>query len=136
MIGIFDDYRGAGAVKAFIKWRPMKRKAPRWRRSATFLTGKFGKHEPRAVVEFVEELLRMLGRQKLGRHSIASAAGDRRQPEKPNSKQQTEVVHDPAEVVPASSWVPICRVRWGPGDGSAKSRTIGGHGVSAFRGTT
>jgi long-chain acyl-CoA synthetase len=67
VIGIADAYRGEGA-KAFIKLRhgaaPFTLEELR-----AFLTGKLGKHELPAAVEFVEELPRTpVG--KLSRHEL------------------------------------------------------------------
>ena len=67
VIGIPDDYRGE-AAKAFIKLREgATRFTPEELRA--FLTGKVGKHELPAAVEFVEELPRTpVG--KLSRHEL------------------------------------------------------------------
>jgi long-chain acyl-CoA synthetase len=67
VIGIVDDYRGE-AAKAFIKLRAG---ATRFtlEELRTFLTGKLGKHELPAALEFVEELPRTpVG--KLSRHEL------------------------------------------------------------------
>ena len=71
VIGIPDDYRGE-AAKAFIKLRdganPFTLEELR-----AFLTGKLGKHELPAALDFVDELPRTpVG--KLSRHELASAA--------------------------------------------------------------
>ena len=81
VIGIPDDYRGE-AAKAFIKLRadanPFTLDELR-----TFLTGKLGKHELPAAVEFVEELPRTpVG--KLSRHEL------RQQQPPPQAAQQSK----------------------------------------------
>jgi len=67
VIGIPDDYRGE-AAKAFIKLREGA-KPFTLEELRAFLTGKLGKHELPAAVEFVEELPRTpVG--KLSRHEL------------------------------------------------------------------
>jgi long-chain acyl-CoA synthetase len=69
VIGIPDDYRGE-AAKAFIKLRAGA-KPFALEELKTFLTGKLGKHEIPAAVEFVDELPRTaVG--KLSRHELRS----------------------------------------------------------------
>ena len=78
VIGIPDDYRGE-AAKAFIKLRDDARPFP-LEELRSFLTGKLGKHELPAAVEFVTELPRTpVG--KLSRHEL-------RQQTAPAPKQQ------------------------------------------------
>ena len=70
MIGIPDDYRGE-AAKAFITLRP-DAKPFSLDELRAFLTGKLGKHELPAALEFVKELPRTpVG--KLSRHELRSA---------------------------------------------------------------
>jgi len=70
VIGIPDDYRGE-AAKAFIKLRDGA-KAFSIDELRTFLTGKLGKHELPAAVEFLDELPRTsVG--KLSRHELRQA---------------------------------------------------------------
>jgi long-chain acyl-CoA synthetase len=70
VIGIPDDYRGE-AAKAFIKLRDGA-KAFSIDELRAFLTGKLGKHELPAAVEFVDELPRTpVG--KLSRHELRQA---------------------------------------------------------------
>jgi long-chain acyl-CoA synthetase len=67
VIGIPDDYRGE-AAKAFVKLKP---DAPPFTLDElrTFLTGKLGKHELPAALDFVDELPRTaVG--KLSRHEL------------------------------------------------------------------
>jgi long-chain acyl-CoA synthetase len=72
VIGIPDDYRGE-AAKAFIKLRA-DAKLFTLEELRTFLTGKLGKHELPAAVEFVEELPRTpVG--KLSRHELRQQQG-------------------------------------------------------------
>ena len=83
VIGIPDDYRGE-AAKAFIKLRagaePFTLEELR-----AFLTGKLGKHELPAAVDFVDELPRTpVG--KLSRHELRSSNSQR------NNKPHQEVV--------------------------------------------
>jgi long-chain acyl-CoA synthetase len=67
VIGIPDDYRGE-AAKAFITLRPGAQPFT-VDELRTFLTGKLGKHELPAAVEFVKELPRTpVG--KLSRHEL------------------------------------------------------------------
>src|SRR5712672_469594 len=67
VIGIPDDYRGE-AAKAFVKLRA-DAKPFTLDELRTFLTGKLGKHELRAALEFVDELPRTsVG--KLSRHEL------------------------------------------------------------------
>src|ERR1700733_12828382 len=67
VIGIPDDYRGE-AAKAFFKLRPGARQFTLEELKA-FLTGKLGKHEIPAALEFVDELPRTsVG--KLSRHEL------------------------------------------------------------------
>jgi long-chain acyl-CoA synthetase len=67
VIGIPDEYRGEGA-KAFIKLKPGAKTFSNDELRA-FLTGKLGKHELPAAVEFVDELPRTpVG--KLSRHEL------------------------------------------------------------------
>jgi long-chain acyl-CoA synthetase len=69
VIGIPDDYRGE-AAKAFVKLRAGA-KPFTLEELKTFLTGKLGKHEIPAAVEFVDELPRTaVG--KLSRHELRS----------------------------------------------------------------
>ena len=81
VIGIVDDYRGE-AAKAFVKLRagaaPFSLEELR-----AFLTGKLGKHELPAALDFVDELPRTsVG--KLSRHELRNA-----QPaQHPQPKQQ------------------------------------------------
>ena len=78
VIGIPDDYRGE-AAKAFIKLRDDAKPFP-LEELRSFLTGKLGKHELPAAVEFVTELPRTpVG--KLSRHEL-------RQQTAPAPKQQ------------------------------------------------
>ncbi len=71
MIGIPDDYRGE-AAKAFVKLRAAPSRS-RWTNCATFLTGKLGKHELPAALEFVDELPRTpVG--KLSRHELRDSS--------------------------------------------------------------
>jgi long-chain acyl-CoA synthetase len=70
VIGISDDYRGE-AAKAFVKLRAGA-KAFTLDELKAFLTGKLGKHEIPAALEFVDELPRTtVG--KLSRHELRSA---------------------------------------------------------------
>ena len=72
VIGIPDDYRGE-AAKAFIKLRA-DAEVFTLEELRTFLTGKLGKHELPAAVEFVEELPRTpVG--KLSRHELRQQQG-------------------------------------------------------------
>jgi long-chain acyl-CoA synthetase len=67
VIGIPDDYRGE-AAKAFIKLRA-DAKPFALEELRAFLTGKLGKHEIPAAVDFVDELPRTsVG--KLSRHEL------------------------------------------------------------------
>ena len=76
MIGIPDDYRGE-AAKAFIKLRDGAKPFTLDELRA-FLTGKLGKHEIPAAVDFVDELPRTpVG--KLSRHELRSSNRRRRQ---------------------------------------------------------
>jgi long-chain acyl-CoA synthetase len=78
VIGISDDYRGE-AAKAFVKLRA-DAKPFTLEELRAFLTGKLGKHELPAALEFVEELPRTsVG--KLSRHEL-------RQQQAPQPKQQ------------------------------------------------
>jgi long-chain acyl-CoA synthetase len=82
VIGIPDDYRGE-AAKAFIKLRPDARPFTIEELRA-FLTGKVGKHELPAAVEFVDELPRTpVG--KLSRHELRK----QRPSQSASSQQQT-----------------------------------------------
>ena len=68
MIGVPDAYRGE-AAKAFIKLRAGCAAVLARRAARAFLTGKVGKHELPAAVEFVDELPRTpVG--KLSRHEL------------------------------------------------------------------
>ena len=79
VIGIPDDYRGE-AAKAFIKLRTAQSRL-RSKSCSTFLTGKLGKHELPAALDFVDELPRTpVG--KLSRHEL-------RQQKHPNRTVQT-----------------------------------------------
>jgi long-chain acyl-CoA synthetase len=79
VIGIPDDYRGE-AAKAFITLRDGAKPFTADELRA-FLTGKIGKHELPAAVEFVQELPRTpVG--KLSRHEL------RQQQPSPQAKQQ------------------------------------------------
>jgi long-chain acyl-CoA synthetase len=79
VIGIPDDYRGE-AAKAFIKLRGGARPFTLEELKA-FLTGKLGKHEIPAAVDFVDELPRTsVG--KLSRHELRQ-----QQPTQPNQQQ-------------------------------------------------
>jgi long-chain acyl-CoA synthetase len=70
VIGIPDDYRGE-AAKAFVKLRAGA-KAFTLDELKAFLTGKLGKHEIPAALEFVDELPRTsVG--KLSRHELRNA---------------------------------------------------------------
>ncbi|MCK1515259.1 dicarboxylate--CoA ligase PimA [Bradyrhizobium sp. 190] len=81
VIGIPDDYRGE-AAKAFIKLRA-DAKAFTLDELRAFLTGKLGKHEIPAAVDFVDELPRTpVG--KLSRHELRM----QQQPQAAPSKQQ------------------------------------------------
>ncbi|MGY3597669.1 dicarboxylate--CoA ligase PimA [Bradyrhizobium sp. USDA 4341] len=81
VIGIPDDYRGE-AAKAFIKLRDGE-KVFSIDDLRTFLTGKVGKHELPAAVEFVDELPRTpVG--KLSRHELRQ-----QQPKTSQTTQQT-----------------------------------------------
>ena len=82
VIGIPDDYRGE-AAKAFIKLRDGQQPFSNDELRA-FLTGKLGKHELPAAVEFVDELPRTpVG--KLSRHELRQ-----QQPKSsPSTQQQT-----------------------------------------------
>ena len=76
VIGIPDDYRGE-AAKAFVKLRAGA-KPFTLDELRTFLTGKLGKHEIPAAVDFVDELPRTpVG--KLSRHELACSIAARRQ---------------------------------------------------------
>ena len=71
VIGIPDDYRGE-AAKAFIKLRDGA-KSFTLEELRAFLTGKLGKHELPAALDFVDELPRTpVG--KLSRHELRHAA--------------------------------------------------------------
>ena len=63
VIGIPDDYRGE-AAKAFVKLRAGAN-AFTLDELKAFLSGKLGRHEIPAALEFVDELPRTLGRQAL-----------------------------------------------------------------------
>jgi long-chain acyl-CoA synthetase len=79
VIGIPDDYRGE-AAKAFIKLRAGAKPFALEELKA-FLTGKLGKHEIPAAVDFVDELPRTsVG--KLSRHELRQ-----QQPTQPNQQQ-------------------------------------------------
>jgi long-chain acyl-CoA synthetase len=79
VIGIPDDYRGE-AAKAFIKLRAGAEPFALDELKA-FLTGKLGKHEIPAAVDFVDELPRTsVG--KLSRHELRQ-----QQPTQPNQQQ-------------------------------------------------
>jgi long-chain acyl-CoA synthetase len=79
VIGIPDDYRGE-AAKAFVKLRAGA-KPFTLEELKTFLTGKLGKHEIPAALEFVEELPRTsVG--KLSRHELRN-----QQPAQPKQPQ-------------------------------------------------
>jgi long-chain acyl-CoA synthetase len=82
VIGIPDDYRGE-AAKAFVKLRPGARQFTLEELKA-FLTGKLGKHEIPAALEFVDELPRTsVG--KLSRHELRQQQPS---PQTAESKQQ------------------------------------------------
>jgi long-chain acyl-CoA synthetase len=69
VIGVADDYRGE-AAKAFVKLKPGVA-AFTLDELRAFLTGKVGKHELPAALEFVDELPRTaVG--KLSRHELRS----------------------------------------------------------------
>jgi long-chain acyl-CoA synthetase len=79
VIGIPDDYRGE-AAKAFVKLRA-EAKPFTLDELRGFLTGKLGKHELPAALEFVDELPRTpVG--KLSRHEL------RQQQPSPQTKKQ------------------------------------------------
>ena len=117
VIGIPDDYRGE-ASKAFIKLRdgaaPFSLDELR-----AFLTGKLGKHELPAAVEFVDELPRTpVG--KLSRHELRKHAAGTQQR---NNNSPREADHDAHAPVVRRRPGPIRRgVAWGTrGDGFRNS---------------
>src|ERR1700732_2404899 len=82
VIGIPDDYRGE-AAKAFVKLRPGA-KPFALEELKTFLTGKLGKHEIPAALDFVDELPRTsVG--KLSRHELRNQHS---QPHQVQTRQQ------------------------------------------------
>ena len=127
VIGIPDDYRGE-AAKAFIKLRDGAKPFTLDELRA-FLTGKLGKHELPAALDFVDELPRTpVG--KLSRHELRMQQSP---PQAPKQQVAQEVVPN-SVVVPANAGTHTPRPCWGSWETACiRSRWLW---VPAFAGTT
>ena len=116
VIGIPDDYRGE-AAKAFIKLRDGANSFSLEELRA-FLTGKLGKHEIPAALDFVDELPRTpVG--KLSRHELRTAAARTAT----TSQEAVQASHRPREpgLIRLRGWGRLCNVNDG-GYGSLRSQ--------------
>ena len=126
VIGIPDDYRGE-AAKAFIKLRDGAKPFTLDELRA-FLTGKLGKHEIPAAVDFVDELPRTpVG--KLSRHELRMQQAS---PQAANRKQRSRSSHGNSFAHRRIRWISLsARKKWrfvrrcGPSSGTTCRRRRG-----------